>query len=157
MSRLGVVLGSDTRANVIEALALTREPMTSYAIARSYNMNVAKVYIETKRLARLGFLKRSPGGRGTVYELVDQDLRNLALKLSTRVIPYGVWKGEESRRSRLRAGLSAVPNFSIARRATLLATKPTRMEGELENLATLAKERFDSRYHKTSSRGYDRL
>jgi len=157
MSRLSIVLGSATRGNVVEALALAVRPMTSYRIARSYNMNIAKVYSETKKLASLGLIKGSTGERGTVYELVDEDLRRLALRLANRVVPFETWKGTEARKGRTRAGYSVVPRFSMGGRVTLLPVKPTRMEGELENLALLAKKRFDAKYSKVSSREYDYL
>ena len=157
MGRLGVVLGSATRGNVVEALALAERPMTSYRIARSYNMNIAKVYSETKKLASLGLVKGSTGERGTEYELADEDLRRLALRLANRVVPFETWKGAESRKARIRAGFSVVPRFSMRGRVTLLPVKPTRMEGELETLALVAKKRFDMKYHKVSRREYDRL
>lgn len=62
MSRLGELLGSRTRGNVVEALALSGEPLAACRVAKSYNMNIAKAYKEMKRLSDLG-VNRGGGPR----------------------------------------------------------------------------------------------
>jgi hypothetical protein len=158
MNRLGELLGSVTRGNIIEALALSDRPLTAYRVARAYNMNVAKVYVEMKKLNNLGLVKPAERSeRGTEYELVDDDLRNLALKLSTRVQTYESWKSGESKRARFRMGLVSVPRVSLE--GTQKAAEPIqrRMPGELENLAILGRKKFDSKYRNSTRRDFDRV
>ena len=156
MNRLGELLGSATRGNLLEGLALSDTGMTAYGVAKAYNMNVAKVYLEMKRLERLGLVKSSAGIRGKEYALADESLKDLALKLSSRVQTYSSWKSPESRRDRFRMGLASIPPVSIERLETgsPIARKPL---GELENLAILGRKRFGVKYVRTGERSYDRL
>jgi hypothetical protein len=158
MNRLGELLGSVTRGNIIEALALSAGPLTAYRVARTYNMNVAKVYSEMKRLNSLGMVKPAERGRaGVEYELVDEDLRNLALKLTSRVQTYESWKSDDSRRARFRMGLASVPHVPLERGARAVEQGQRRLPGELENLAALGRKKFDSKYRKTAVRAYGRV
>ena len=160
MSRLSLVLGSSTRGNLVEALSLAGRPLTAYRIARSYNMNVAKVYVEAKRLSGLGLLEVVKGERGTEYNLSDENLRNLALKLSERVTPYDSWSSQKAKRTRFRAGLSTIPDVTVGGPSKVRMArmaKPSRLPGELENLASLAGKKFDAKYRRKSGRRYDRL
>ena len=157
MNRLGLLLGSSTRGNLVAALSTTYKPLTAYRIAKSYNMNVAKVYLEARRLAELGLLEARKSNRGTGYVLSDKNLRLLALRLSERVTPYDEWSSNRAKRARFRAGLSIVPQLSGARPTEVRTEKPSRFPGELENLAMLAKLRFNGKYRKKSARDYDRL
>jgi len=157
MSRLGLVLGSSTRGNLVEALSTSGRPLTAYRVARSYNMNVAKVYVEAKRLSGLGLLEPVKGKRGTEYRLSDENLRRLALKLSDRVTPYDSWSSERAKRVRFRAGLSTVPDVTVGSPGKVGIAKPSRLPGELVNLASLAKRKFDAKYRRRSDRRYDRL
>jgi len=157
MNRLGELLGSTTRGNLIEALALSDRGLTAYGVARAYHMNVAKVYMEVKRLEGLGMVRSVKGDRGKEYELVDDNLRYLALKLSSRVQTYDTWRSPESRRARFRMGLAPVPQFSVIERSTLIDATQRRMPGELENLAILGRKKFDAKYHRLSERSYDHL
>ncbi|MDA4127566.1 MAG: helix-turn-helix domain-containing protein [Thaumarchaeota archaeon] len=158
MNRLGELLGSVTRGNIIEALTLSDRPLTAYRVARRYNMNVAKVYVEMKKLNNLGLVKPAERGeRGREYELVDDDLRNLALKLSTRVQTLGSWKSGESKRARFRMGLVSVPSISLERPQKAGDPIQRRMPGELENLAVLGRKKFDSKYRKSNGRDFERI
>ncbi|MGP8056114.1 MAG: hypothetical protein ACLP9K_00690 [Nitrososphaerales archaeon] len=157
MNRLSLVLGSSTRSNLVEALSMSSRPLTAYRVARSYNMNVAKVYVEARRLAGLGLLEAVKGKRGTEYRLEDEDLRRLALKLSDRVTPYDAWSSEKAKQARFRSGLSTVPGMTLGGRAKVRTAEPSRLPGELENLASLAKKKFDAKYRRRSDRRYDRL
>lgn len=51
MDRLVQLLGSSTRANIVELLVLAKKPLSAYRVSKVYNMNIGKVYIEMKRLA----------------------------------------------------------------------------------------------------------
>ncbi len=157
MNRLGELFGSITRGNAVVALALSRVPLTSYRVSKVYNMNVAKTYIEMSRLAALGLVKATRGRRGREYKLVDEDLRRLALKLSSRLLDYESWAGQEAKRERFRMGLAKVPAVSLRRPARMIEMKPTRLPGELENLASLARKKFNAKYRRTSNREYDRI
>ena len=157
MGRLGELLGSVTRGNLVEALALSDTSLTAYGVAKAYNMNVAKVYIEMKRLERLGLIRSTRGSRGKGYELVDNNLRDLALKLSSRVQTYESWKSPESRRTRFKMGLASVPPFSLEEKPAGLDIGQRRMPGELENLAILGRKKFGAKYRRVSERRYDQL
>jgi DNA-binding transcriptional ArsR family regulator len=158
MNRLGELLGSVTRGNIIEALALSDKPLTAYRVAMAYNMNVAKVYIEMKKLNSLGLVKPAErSGRGRQYELVDDDLRNLALKLRSRVQTYESWKSSESKRARFRMGLASVPQVSLEGPPRAAEPGQRRMPGELDNLAILGRKKFDSKYRRSTGKDYDRV
>jgi hypothetical protein len=156
MSRLGDLLGS-TKANIVEALALSERPLTCYRISKMYNMNVAKGYIAMKKLAALGLVRPSEGRGGVEYLLADDDLRRLALRLSSRVVTFEAWKSREAKRARFRSGLSRVPLLPLGRPTKSVGKKPTRIPGELENLALLARRKFDAKYGRTSDGAYDRI
>ena len=157
MNRLGELLGSTTRGNLVEALALSDRSLTAYGVAKAYNMNIAKVYVEMKRLEGLGLVRSAKGNRGREYELVDGNLRDLALKLSSRVQTYESWRSPESRRARFRMGLVSVPRFSLTGQSTVVDTSQRRMPGELENLASLGRKKFDAKYRRMGERSYDRI
>jgi hypothetical protein len=157
MTHLGELLGSTTRGNLVEALALSGRALTAYGVAIAYNMNIAKVYLEARRLERLGLIRSTNGKRGREYELADEDLRRLALKLSSRVQTYESWRSGESKRARFRMGLVSVPRFSLEGQSREVDTSQRRMPGELENLAILGRKKFDSKYRRMSERSYDRL
>jgi hypothetical protein len=157
MNRLGKLLGSTTRGNIAEALALSDRPLTAYRVAMKYNMNVAKVYLEMKRLEGLGLVKATVRTKGREYELVDSDLRRLALKLSSRVQTYETWKSKESKRTRFRMGLLSVPSFSLEGSPRGVEPGQRRLPGELESLATLGRRKFDSKYRRITGRDYDRV
>ena len=120
-------------------------------------MNIAKVYGEMRRLEGLGLVRSSKGSRGREYVLVDDSLRELALKLSSRVQTYASWRSPESKRARFRMGLASVPRFSLDGQSTAVATGQRRMPGELENLANLGRKKFDAKYRRVSERAYDRI
>jgi hypothetical protein len=157
MNRLAELLGSSTRANIVQALALSDKPLTAYRLARRYNMNVAKVYLEMKRLEGLGLLKLAGTNGKREYLLVDVDLQNLALRLSPRVQTYESWRSDESRRERFRMGLAAVPRSAPGGGPNPLRQGKRRFPGELENLAVLGRRKFDSKYRKTAGRSYARV
>lgn len=123
-----------------------------------YNMNIAKVYFEMKRLASLGLARAREKTSGRKqYELADEDLRSLALKLSSRVQTLESWRSTDSRRDRFRMGLAAVPPFSLEGPPLAKALEGRRMPGELENLAALGRKKFDSKYRGRTGRSYDRV
>lgn len=157
MGRLGELLGSTTRGNVVEALAMSKKPLTCYRISKLYNMNVAKVYVAMRKLAALGLVTTSRGGGGTEYRLQDEDLRRLAVRLSTRVVTYEEWSSQDARRERFRSGLSLIPALPKASPAELVPMKPTRMPGELDSLALLARAKFDGKYHRAPDGAYDSI
>jgi hypothetical protein len=157
MNRLGELLGSTTRGNLVEALTFSGRCLTAYGVAKAYNMNIAKVYIEMKRLEGLGLVRSAKGRRGMEYELIDNNLRDLALRLSSRVQTYESWKSPESRRARFRMGLVRVPRFSLVGQSTVVDRSQRKMPGELENLAILGRKKFDAKYRRTSERSYDRI
>ena len=136
---------------------MSGRPLTSYRVAKSYNMNVAKVYIEMKWLARLGLVRPTKGSRGAEYELCDDDLRRLSLKLVDRVVEYGDWRSDVSKGERLRAGLAVVPEILLTQPLEAYVSKPTRLPGELDNLVILAKSRFETKYRRRHGREFDRL
>jgi len=140
----------------VEALALSDRPMTAYRVALSYNLNVAKVYAEMKKLNSLGLVKTSRG-RGLEYALADDDLRRLALKLASRVQTYSSWKSDGSRRARFRMGLAAIPPFTLEKVPRGVEPWPRRTPGELENLAKLGRRKFDGKYRRTGERTYARI
>lgn len=157
MSPLGELLGSATRGNIIEALALSDRPLTAYRVAMAYNMNIAKVYIEFRKLNRIGAVGLAREERGKEYVIVDEDLRRLALKLSSRVQTYRSWGSDESKRARFRMGIVQVPRFSLDGPPRTERKGRRRMPGELDNLAILGRKKFDSKYRRAGVREYDRL
>jgi hypothetical protein len=118
-------------------------------------MNIAKVYVAMRKLATLGLVTPSRGRGGIEYRLQDEDLRRLALHLSTRVVTYEAWSSQDARKERFRSGLSLVPTVQLGSARKLAAIKPTRMPGELDNLALLAKAKFESKYRKSPHGAYD--
>lgn len=157
MGRLGELLGGTTRGNVVEALAMSQKPLTCYRISKLYNMNVAKVYVTMRKLAALGFVSPSRGRGGIGYRLRDENLRKLALTLSTRVVTYEAWSSQEARRERFRSGLSLVPASPLGKARKLVTARPTRVPGELDNLALLARARFDDKYSRSPDGVYDSI
>jgi DNA-binding transcriptional ArsR family regulator len=154
MNPLAQLLGSSTRGNLVQALALSKRPLTSYRVAKLYHMNVAKVYIEMKKLAEMGLVEAVRRKRGAEYRLADADLKRLALRLSSRVVTFDAWSSMEAKKARFRMGLGSVPQVSLERPEGEVTEKPTRMPGELENLAVLGRKRFDSKYRKIGEREY---
>lgn len=150
-------MGSTTRSNVVEALAMSEKPLTCYRISKLYNMNVAKVYVAMKKLAALGLVTPIRGGGGLEYRLNDVDLRRLALKLSTRVVTFDAWNSRDAREERFRSGLLRTPALPLGSPRRLTLIKQTRMPGELDSLALLARAKFDGKYHRTSGGAYDSL
>lgn len=157
MSQLAELLGSSTRAKIVEALAQSRKRLSAYRISKMYNINISKTYMEIKKLARLNLLSASEGRKGLEYSLADEDLRRLAIKLSGRTISYDDWNDPRAKAQRLRAGLVQVPEFSLGKKDEPLYVKPTRMRGELDNLALLARYRFDKKYRTIGAREYARV
>ena len=157
MDRLCELLGSSTRGNLVQALALSDRGLTAYGVAKAYNMNIAKVYIEMKRLEGMGLVRSARRGRGKEYELVDDSLRALALKLGSRVQTYESWRSPESRMARFRMGYAPVPRLLTVGRTQTADAIRRRMPGELENLATLGRKKFDAKYRRTGDRSYDRV
>jgi hypothetical protein len=157
MKPLVGLLGSSTRANIVEVLATSRKPLSAYRVSKMYNMNVAKVYVEMKKLARLGLISSSNGTRGLEYTLIDENLRALALNLSPRAISYDDWRSAEAKAQRFRSGMTRVPDFKLGGKTSRLDKKPTRMTGELEALALLARSRFDKKYRRVSEHNYARI
>lgn len=156
MNQLAQLLGSSTRANIVEALAKAEKPLSAYRISKSYGMNFARVYIEMKRLANLGLVRARGGRRGQEYVLLDENLRALASKLSSRVVTFEAWNSPEARATRFRNGQSKVPKFYLGQ-AKSLYKKPTRLPGELDTLAILARNRFDRKYRRVGEREYARV
>ena len=157
MNRLGDLLGSATRGNIVEALALSESPLTAYRVAKRYNMNVAKVYAEMKKLEGLGLARPTMTGRGKEYALADEDLRRLALRLSSRVQTYEAWSSKESKRARFRSGMAEIPRYSLEPSTVEVGPGERRMAGELENLAALGRKKFDAKYQMRGDREYARL
>lgn len=158
MNRLAQLLGSSTRANIVELLASAENPLSAYRVAKMYNMNVAKVYVEMKKLANLGLVSTITGSRGLKYTLIDESLRSLAWKLSPRIVAYDDWRSPEAKAQRFRDGLIKVPNFSLMDGPTRGRNrKPTRMPGELNALAILARSKFDKKYRRIGDREYARI
>jgi DNA-binding transcriptional ArsR family regulator len=164
MTPLAELLGSSTRAKIVQALAQTRrKKLSAYRISKMYNLNVSKVYIEIKKLTKLDLLSASRGLKGFEYSLADDNLRELALRLSlpSRTISYDDWNDPKARAQRLRNGLMRIPKFSLETRIDQkkppLFTNPTRMPGELDNLAVLARNKFDRKYEMIGAREYARI
>ena len=157
MSSLATLLGSATRANIIQALAQSGEALGPYRVAKMFNMNVAKTYTEMKKLAALGVVEGVRGRRGTEYRLVDEDLGRLALRLSQRVVPLERWKSATSKASRFRMGMQAVPGFGLEGSEGAPWVKGSRQEGELDGLAEMGRKRFDAKYRQVKERAYARL
>ena len=156
MSKLGELLGSETRAKIIVSLAAGEGSLTAYALAKENGANISKVYLEMKRLYRLGVVNSAGKGRGVAYSLADEDIRRLARKYSARVVGYGDWSSGRAKARRFRMGFAQVPPY-VRAKGTGPLTKPTRSEGELDALAELGRRRFDAKYAKTSERGYARV
>jgi hypothetical protein len=160
MKPLAQFLGSSTRASVLEALAFAQRPMTAFRVSKMYKMNIAKVYLEMKRLADLGLVISSRGKRGLEYSLRDKTLRPLVLKLSPRVISFVSWASPEARAQRFRSGMMKIPKFSLGkteRERPLFDMKPTRMREELDTLARLARSNFDKKYRRVGPREFARV
>lgn len=157
MSKLGLLLGSETRANVLRSLALGNAPLTPYRVAKETGTNVPKVYLEMKRLAALGVIGVARRARGTEYELVDADLRRLVVRLSPRVVALEAWSSEEERASRFRAGFQTVPPFSAQKPDRMTLSKKTRLPGELDSIASLGRKRFDVKYRPVGDREFARV
>jgi hypothetical protein len=157
MKPLARLLGSENRANVVEALALSDGALTAYRVATMYGMNVAKAYSEMKRLAELGVIEKAGGRRGAEYRLADPDLRRLALRFSKRTLSYENWKSPRSKRERFRMGLGPIPAFTTGTAPEAAEEKPSRIPGELLVLATIGRRRFDRRYRAKGARAFDLL
>ncbi len=157
MNRLAQLLGSSTRANIVGVLALAKNPLSAYQVSKMCNMNISKVYVEMKKLANLGLLSTVTGNKGLAYTLTDESLRRLASKLSPRMIAYDDWRSPEAKAQRFRSGLIKVPKFSLGRQTKSLSAKPSRMPGELNALALLARSKFDKKYRKIGDREYARV
>ncbi len=158
MNNLAKLLGSSTRANVVQALAMTEKPLSAYRVSKMYSSNISKVYIEMKKLAGLGLISVVKGRRGLEYALIDTNLRALALKLSPRSITYDEWCTPEGKARRFRNGLIKVPKFSLGERSrSVSVSRPTRMKGELSTLAILARSKFDKKYRRIGDREYARI
>ncbi len=157
MGQLGELLGSTTRGNVVEALAMSERPLTCYRISRLYNMNTAKVYLAMRQLAALGLVAPSRGRGGVEYRIQDEDLRRLALKLSNRVVTYEAWRSQDAKKRRFRSGLSPIPALPLRSPRALMAAKPTRMPGELDSLAQLAVSKFERKYRRVGDGHYDSI
>ena len=157
MSQLAELLGSSTRAKIVEALAQSNKKLTAYRISKMYSINISKTYIEIKKLADLNLLSAKRGRKGLEYSLTDENLRRLAIKLSSRTISYDDWNDPKARAQRLRAGLRSIPKFSLGKKEKPMFVKPTRMRGELDNLAVLARYKFDQKYRKIGAREYAEL
>ena len=159
MTRLSELLGSATRASIIETLASSKKPLTAYRISRMNNLNVPKVYLEVRRLARLDLVLAVKGRRGVEYSLIDENLRGLVAKLASRTISNSDWRSPEAKARRLRDGLMQVPKFSLGGRKepTDAIMKATRLPGELDTLALLARKKFESKYRNVGDREYARV
>ena len=157
MSRLGEFLGSVTKGNIVEALTLSKEPLTCYRISRAYNMNVAKTYIAMKKLAAIGLVAPSKEKGGVKYFLLDEDLRRIALKLSSRVVTYESWRSQDAKRTRFRSGFVRATLPPLGGPTGAARMKPTRIPGELENLALLARRKFAAKYRRSPDGTYDRI
>lgn len=157
MTRLAELLGSITRASVVEALAFGKKPLSAYRIARMYNLNIPKVYLEIKRLSKMGLVTALQGRKGIEYTLNDESIRTLATKLGSRTILYSEWRAQKNQL--LRDGLLKVPRFSISspREPVTNFEKTTRLRGELDTLALLARKKFDKKYCQIGDRVYARV
>lgn len=157
MNRIATLLGGATRGNIVEALALSAKPLTAYRVAKTYNMNVARVYIEMKTLVALGMVGPKKGRGGLEYGIIDGDLRSLALKLSSRVQTYEAWRSKESKLARFKLSLAVVPPVTLAPTPGTTRGARRRMPGELENLAALGRKKFDTKYRRAAGRRYARV
>lgn len=157
MNRLGTLLGGTTRANIVEGLALSGRPLTAYRIARKYNMNIAKTYAEMKKLVSIGMVEPVERSRWNEYTLADDDLRRLAVRLSSRVKTYEAWRSPEAKRKRFRMGLARVPPFSMEQPSGSFEPGERRLAGELESLAVLGRKKFDAKYLRLADREYARV
>ena len=137
----------------MEALALSDEPLTPYRVAKEYNMNIAKTYLEAKALARIGVIRAARRKRGLEYELADEDVERVVLKLSSKVVPYARWA--EGGGARFRTGMESVPDLALERGSGPL--RPPRPTDELDALATLGRKRFDAKYRRTADRTFASL
>ena len=135
----------------MEALALSGQPLTPYRIAKEYNMNIAKTYMETKSLARLGVVRAVRKSRGLEYELADEEVRRVALRYRSRVIPFSRWASGE--RARFTMGMEKVPDFGLGAGGGP-DERPSRLPGELDALASLGRKRFDAKYRRTEGREF---
>jgi len=160
MDSLSQLLGSSTRARIVELLALSKKPLSAYRVSKMYNINTGKVYLEMKKLAGLGLVASLRGRRGVEYALIDENLRALSLKLSSRrVITYDEWRSPEAKAQRFRSGLIKPPKFpGVWNKATSdERQKSTRLPGELNALARLARSKFDKKYRRIRDREYARI
>ncbi len=151
MDPLAWLLGSSTRASIIRALSVSNEPLTSYRVAKEFNLNVAKVYKELRKMAESGLVESSAGRKAREYRLVDDDLKRLAIRMSSGFVTLESWSSDEARRKRFRAGVGGKKSRSKVAPPRNLTVKPTRLPGELENLAVLGRRAFDSKYKKMGS------
>jgi hypothetical protein len=136
---------------------MSEGPLTCYRVSKLYNMNIAKVYVAMKKLAALGLVAPSRGRGGIEYRICDEDLRRLALKLATRVVTYEAWNSQDARKERFRLGLSLIPALPLGRPRKPMSIKQTRIPGELDSLALLARAKFDGKYRKTPDGAYDSI
>ena len=75
------VFGSQARAKVLGYLANLTTPQTGYAILKSLQISVSKVYGELKRLEPTGILSKSLDSKGsTRFLLRDPDIRSFLAK-----------------------------------------------------------------------------
>ncbi|MDG6898109.1 MAG: winged helix-turn-helix transcriptional regulator [Nitrososphaerota archaeon] len=152
MDPLAWLLGSSTRAGVVRALSSSDKPLTSYRVAKRFNLNVPKVYKELGRMAEVGLVKASMNRKAREYSLADDDLRRLALRMSPGFVTLEGWSSEEARKLRFRAGLGKKKRNSKGATPANVPVKPTRSPGELESLARLGRRAFDSRYREMGPR-----
>lgn len=90
-AKVTAVFGSRTRAKVLGYLAESSTPRTGYAISRTLEIGVSKVYGELKRLESCGILASSLDAKGSKgFLLKDEDLRNF-LRRNLRILPADEW------------------------------------------------------------------
>ena len=97
---LACVFGSSTRLGVLATLANSSQPLTAYRVARTLDVNPAKVYNELSRLLEARVVRESPtesGSRG--FSLVDSDVAEL-LRRRVRLSSEASWMAEVDSRSR---------------------------------------------------------
>jgi len=86
-----MVFGSRTRAKVLGYLAESSTPQTGYAISKSLEIGVSKVYGELKRLESCGILIGDLDVRGRKrFLLNDEDLRRFLVR-NVRILPAEDW------------------------------------------------------------------
>ena len=153
MGRLDALLGRSTRANLLEALALSDEPLTLYQVAKTYGMNIAKTYSEAGNLARLGIIKAVGRARGVTYILADEDVRRLVFRMSSRVLTFEKWAGDDEATKRFRSGMEEIPSFRLESPSGL-ARKPSRLPGELDAMAALGRRKFEKKYRMVADREF---